>query len=201
MAPVLVVGLLSRSILPLVLLFPVSTAAAGAIGLRVAMLSWRQTVLSAVLAGTALPVIAGLLSLWNLGGGYLFLALIAGLTWVSGGVFLLPLFDPVVRKTRPAPSTWKVVVTALALSAPFLAAFILQRTFHVGGSFSLFLQGLVPVIPVLMSVILLAGGFILTLFKLYTPTAAWLGGLGILFACFTLYGGIFVEVATSRLAR
>jgi hypothetical protein len=180
------------------------TALAGAIGLRKANLSWRQTVLAAVLAGAAVPMIASFLVIVmsSQAGGYAFLilfpALFAGLFWVSAGVFLLPLFDPVVRRAGPALSTWKVVATALLLSAPFLATFFSQRTSQGNVTFFPFPNGLISAIPILLSGILLAGGVILALSKRSTVIASWLGGVGLIFLCFMLIGSSAVVAVMSR---
>jgi hypothetical protein len=38
----------------------------------------------------------------------------------GGGVFLLPLFDPAVRRRGPAPSRWKIGVAALTIASVLL---------------------------------------------------------------------------------
>lgn len=161
-------------------------AAAGAIGLRAAKLSWRQTVLAAVLAGAALLVIAGFLSMWS---PERLWPLFRSMTWLSSGVFLLPLFDPAVRKAGPAPSSGKIAAIALALSASFPFLWAASNDMWKG----LFLVNLMPGIPLVPSSILLVSGLIVALFTPRSVAGSWLGGVGNLFS-YCIYFGRFALI-------
>lgn len=108
-----------------------------------------------------------------------FLGLFLGL-WVSGGVFLLPLFDPVVRQAGPAPSTGKVAATALALSAPYLLALAASSSGRPYGIGEVLFFGFLIVIPFILSSILLVVGLTVALFAPRAPAGSWIGGVGIL---------------------
>jgi hypothetical protein len=166
----LVVGLDLASIyLPLGLFFSISAAAAGAIGFRTAKLSWRQTVLAAVLAGACFVITV-------------FLGLFGGL-WVIGGVFLLPLFDPAIRQVVPAPSTGKVAATALALSAPYLLNLATSSSGRPSGIWGVLFVGPFILIPFILSSILLVVGLTVALFAPRAAAGSWIGGVGILLGC------------------
>jgi hypothetical protein len=166
-------------------LLPLWAAAVAAIGFRTAKLSWRQTVLSVALMGAALLVNAGLQGILS-NERFLLLESARGLIWASGGLFLLPLFDPAVRKTGPAPSRWKIAVTALALSV--LYAFLFLRAGSNDSWESLLRVALMPRIPFVPSGVLLVLGLVVALFAPRAITGSWLGGVGILCSYFMYFG-------------
>jgi hypothetical protein len=145
----------------------IGTAVGGAIGLRIASLSWRQIIAAALLAGASLIVSARFIS------SLLFLSDPFLLIFVPAGVFLLPLFDATVRKTGPAPSSWKVALAAFFLSLLIIWANVFRSPV---GIFVLILPG--------MGVIL---GLMLSLSsEKNLGTGAWVGGLAVLVPFFLL---------------
>jgi len=91
----------------------IGTAVGGAIGVRISRLSWRQTIVAALLSGVGWIVLSRfefpplLFGPWyptdsemalNLRAVPIFLLIICS------GVFFLPLFDPIVRQAIPSPS-------------------------------------------------------------------------------------------------
>jgi hypothetical protein len=106
-----------------VLLLCIGMAGAGAIGVRVAHLSWQQTLLASLLAGAVYMLLTGFEIppfYPGLAGSFELVPFLIGILFISSPVFLLPLFDPAMRRTVPAPSIWKVTVTALLIMVPFL---------------------------------------------------------------------------------
>jgi hypothetical protein len=140
-------------------LLPVGTALGGSIGLRIAWLSWRQIVMSTLLAGV------GLVISWRFSAFFLppdpFL-----LAQILGGVFLLPLFDPAVRKNGTAPSFGQVALVAFVLSF-FMTQSGLYNSFGI-------LIFMLPGLGVLLSLLL-------SLFREpYVEAGAWVGGVIVL---------------------
>ena len=177
-------------------LLPLSTAAAGAIGFRAGKLSWRQTVLAAVLAGAVFPLIAGFI------GEYMEqIRLFAGVIWGSGGVFLLPLFNPAVRQAGPSLSPRKVAARALALTICLLVLLIPAVLWILPGPdfgpspfANAFVYILIVGVIVLPSSFLLTGGLIVALFAPRSAVGSWLGGVGILYSYFMPMGIIVLVV-------
>lgn len=156
------------------------TAVAGAIGLRVAGLRWRHVVTAALIFG----VIIILFSRFEFSPFHSFLWLrmdsrmvldlrAAGIFIVicGAGVFLLPLFDPLVRKEGLAPTFWKVVAVALALTLLGLLADYLFSRGYLLGLLSLIFGSVAALVLAVL-------GLILALATL-ERTAAWAGGLGL----------------------
>ena len=178
------------------LLLPLSTAAAGAIGFKAGKLSWRQTVLAAVLAGAVFPLIAGFI-----GESMEQIRLLAGVIWGSGGVFLLPLFNPAVRQAGPSLSPRKVAARALALTICLLVLLIPAVLWILPGPdfgpspfANAFVYILIVGFIVLPSSFLLAGGLIVALFAPRSAVGSWLGGVGILYSYFMPMGIIVLVV-------
>jgi hypothetical protein len=177
-------------------LFPLTTAAAGAIGFRAGKLSWRQTVLAAVLAGAVFPLIAAFI------GEYMDqIRLLAGVIWVSGGVFLLPLLNPAVRQAGPSLSPRRVAARALALTMCFLVLLIPavlwilpDPEFGSSPFANAFVYVLMVGFIVLPSSFLLAGGLMVALFAPRSAAGSWLGGVGILYSYFMPVGIIVLMV-------
>jgi hypothetical protein len=154
----------------------IGTALGEALGIRRSQLSWRHVIQASLLAGASLMVIAAVstlfssLSPWRIDAlglsGFpiaLFFMMI-----VAAGVFLLPLFDPVMRKRGPAPSFWKVTSTALLLSLFMIWQGLVDFYSLLGVLFVGILPGLGIVI-----------GLILSLWG-QAELGAWLGGLAVL---------------------
>jgi hypothetical protein len=166
----------------LTILVFICTALGGAIGVRVCHLSWQDTVVAAVLSGVSLvatsrfrfsPLFPGP---WNIIRGNIPVpapALFFIIVFASG-VFLLPVFDPAVRKPGPAVSIWKVMLGTIFI-------FIIVAITRIGGNswegeFFRF-----AVLPAGLAII----GLILSLTKLKNA-GAWLGGLAIMLTFFLL---------------
>ena len=154
----------------------IGTAVGGAIGVRITRLSWRQVIVAALLAGVVLIFSARFIaSLFLLSPWYMDAFGIATLGFVlffliviAAGTFLLPLFDPVVRKSGPAPSLWKVALAAFFLILLMLWANVVDFYSIVGVIF----VGILPVLGITI-------GLILSLAN-QTSVGAWLGGLAVL---------------------
>jgi hypothetical protein len=152
------------------------TAVGGAAGVRIIHLSWRQVIVSALLAGIGLIVSARfipsafLLSPWDTEaiGMDTFGFVLFFLFVIAAGSFLLPLFDPAVRKSGPAPSVWKVILTALLLSLLMAWSHVVDFYSIVGVIF----VGILPTLGVMIGLI-----FSLTNRMLL---GAWLGGVIVL---------------------
>ena len=177
-------------------LLPISTAAAGAIGFRAGKLSWRQTVLAAVLAGAVFPLMAGFIGMHMQN-----VSLFAGVIWGSGGVFLLPLFNPAVRQAGPSLSPRKVAARALALTMCSLVLLIPAVLWILPGPdfgsspfANAFVYVLIVGLIVLPSSVLLAGGLIVALFAPRSAVGSWLGGVGILYSYFMPVGIIVLVI-------
>ena len=165
----------------------ISAAAGGAIGIRVGSFPWRNTVLPALLSGTALIALErlGFLSLPALwfgtritGTTFDIGAVLRFLPLLSAGVFLLPIFDPIVRKIGPAPSPWKVALAALPV------AIVVIRMYGYS-SFLFWSVQLPPDFPLNVACTVIAIGILLSLFR-QDKAGAWLGALGLMLL--PLYG-------------
>lgn len=163
----------------------IGTAAGAAIGIRVAHLDWRQTIMAALLSTAGLIAFSRFESSfpgpWVPGGSGMVLDLRITLVFTvigSAGVFFLPLLDPVVRQAGPAPTLWKVALAAFSLALlAMLADYLIG-----GGSFF----GLGTLIFGSFASAVLAGiGLILALLNL-REAGAWLGGLGVGLQAFIL---------------
>ncbi|HJR79179.1 MAG TPA: hypothetical protein VJ821_03835 [Anaerolineales bacterium] len=162
--------------LPFILL---GTAVGGGVGVRVARRSWRETAIAAFLSVVALIVYArfepSFPGPWIPSGPERTLDLTSALVYLAvgtGGIFFLPLFDPVVRRAGPAPSLGMLALVALCLAVlTVLIDYLLG-----GGSFF----GLLTLIfGSIASALLVGAGMILTLANVTAP-GAWLGGLAVL---------------------
>jgi hypothetical protein len=150
----------------LILLLCVSIAGGGAIGFRVITQSWRQTVLASVLAGAGIMLISRLEffpfypGIWNVGTVdpetmYFNLeTFLMGTLIICSPIFLLPLFDPVIRKTTFTPNAWKVVLTAFLIMVPFLCFDLVGISY---GNENVGRTGLFLAIETVVPVILLVG--------------------------------------------
>jgi hypothetical protein len=154
----------------------IGTALGGALGIRMSQLSWRQVIQASLLAGASLMVIAAVstlfssLSPWRidaLGLSGLPIALFFMIV-VAAGVFLLPLFDPVMRKRGPAPPFWKVASTALLLSLFMIWQGLVDFYSLLGVLF----VGILPGLGIAIGLILSLWG--------RPELGAWLGGLAVL---------------------
>jgi hypothetical protein len=178
-------------VLPLILILSLVIIAGGAIGVRLARLSWRLIVVAAILGGAAIMLLsrfewsplypgawdtpdrhfhAGIFLMWSL--------------ILSTPVFLLPLFDPEVRRTGPAPSTWRVAAIAMTATVVLVG---LDQVVSASG-LALLLLG------ALAAAILLFLGIVSALAAPRAAIGAELGGIGILLvpltsAAWTLVGG------------
>lgn len=178
-------------LLPLILLLSLVIIAGGTIGVRLARLTWRLIVLAAILVGAAImltsrfewsPLYPGA---WDTpdrhfhAGIFLIWSLI-----LSTPVFLLPLFDPEVRRTGPAPSTWRVAAIAMITIVLLVG---LDQAVSAAGLALL-------VLGALAAGILLFLGIISALAAPTAAVGAELGGIGALlvpltYAAWSLLGG------------
>ena len=167
-----------------------SSAAAGAISLRVGRLPWRQTIVPALLASAGIIVLArfqyprfpgpwmGTTTGVNLVPSQLPIFLFL----FGAGIFLLPLFDPTVRNVGPAPSRWKVELIALILTV------LIFRFVYLGA----FGRVELPYeFPLIISYVLIGLGMLFSLAD-RSEMGAWLGGIGIMLLPFYVPAYIFI---------
>lgn len=157
------------------------TAIAAAIGLRAARLGWGKALVSALVFGIAVILFSRFeispfhSFLWLRMDARLVLDLrTAGIFLVicSAGIFLLPLLDSRVRNGGPAPTLWKVAVSALGLA---LLSLLIDYLFAHG-----YLLGLVALILGSIAALGLAVvGVVLALIR-FEAIGAWAGGTGLL---------------------
>lgn len=171
-------------VLPLTIL---GAAGGSSVGVRLVHLNWRQTVLAALLSGVGLIVFSRLEGTpfhpgpWLPGDSGMRLQFRIALVYLAvagAGTFLLPLFDPAVRRMGTAPTLWKVALAALAL-----LLLLLGVDYLAGGAASL---GLVTLIlGSIGSAVLVGAGILLVIFR-FTVPGAWAGGLGIVLEALTV---------------
>lgn len=163
----------------------IGTTPGAAIGIRVARLGWRQTIMAALLSTAGLIAFSRFESSfpgpWVPGRSGMIFDLRSALVFTvigSTGTFLLPLLDPIVRRAGPAPTLWKVALAAFSLVLlAMLADYLIGRGSFFGlgtllfGSFA--------------SAVLAGIGLILALLNL-RDAGAWLGGLGVVLQAFIL---------------
>lgn len=106
----------------------------------------------------------------------------------GAGAFVLPLFDPAVRRAGPAPTVWKVLLAAVGTVALVLA-FELVRTLRWGGGGYAFFGIGVLVWGALVALFAGGLGLLLTLVGAL-DMGAWTGGLGLFVA--TIASGVWV---------
>ncbi|MDW7652103.1 MAG: ankyrin repeat domain-containing protein [Bacillota bacterium] len=109
----------------------------------------------------------------------------AGYTFVGvSGLYLLPLFDPAVRKSGPNPNLPKVFATSLGLFF-ILIGFSLVR--QMAGTLDLYYFGLgIFVLGGLTAILLVGLGLLLTLFR-GVLKGAWFGCMGVVIWVFTSF--------------
>lgn len=149
----------------------------GAIGVRIAHLSWRQTVLTALLAGAGAMLISKFkispfevppfyFGPWDsLDGNFQFDNFLIGTLAVTAPVFLLPLFDPILRQSGLAPFRERMVFPALVIVISCMFILILPIAVGVLMGFTGFLLGI---------------GVILSLYRPMETLGAELGALGLI---------------------
>jgi len=130
----------------------VGIAGGGAIGIRIAELSWPQTVLTALLAGAGAMLISRFeISPFGIPpfsfdpgdfseGNFPFYTFLMGTLAVSAPVFLLPMCDPLLRQNGLAPFREKVVFAALVITG--MVVLILPMVAGVFMGFTAFCSGL-----------------------------------------------------------
>ena len=153
----------------------VGIAGGGVIGIRIAHLSWRQTVLTALLTSAVAMLISRFevspfeIPPFNFGpwessdGNFQFNHFLIGALAVTAPVFLLPLCDPIVRQNGLAPSRQKVLSVAFFITLMF--APLAQIAVGVFIIFTGFLLGI---------------GVILSLYRPMDSLGAEFGGLGLM---------------------
>jgi hypothetical protein len=166
--------------LPQFALFAImSSALAGALGVRIGGVTWRQTIPAALLAGwlvlsrlqyELIPVVwmetpAGIQLIPS--------SLPVLLLLCVSGIFLLPLYDPFVKKLGPAPTRWKVEGSALLLTILILGVRSLLNAYFWP----------LDELPFAFSLVLLGTAMLLGLVN-RSEAAAWVGGTGLLFLFF-----------------
>ena len=120
------------------------TAVAGAVGVRVARVSWRETAFAALLSAIGLIIFSRFVPSfpgpWIPGGPGSVLDLTTTLVFLAigmAGIFFLPLFDPEVRRAGPAPSLGLVALVAVTLT---VLAVLLDYLVGDGSFFGLLTQ-------------------------------------------------------------
>ena len=153
-----------------ILIILIGIAGGGAIGVRIAHLSWRQTVLTALLTGAGAMLISRFeispfySGPWDASeGSFQFDTFLIGTLAVSAPVFLLPLCDPILRQSGLAPARWKVVFAAFMITCMFVLSLPISVGVFMG--FTCFLLGI---------------GVILSLYRPMKTAGAELGGLGLM---------------------
>ena len=153
----------------------VGIAGGGSIGIRIAHLSWRQTVLTALLSGAGAMLISRFevspfeIPPFNFGpwessdGNFQLNTFLLGALGVSAPVFLLPLCDPIVRQNGLAPSRQRV------LSVAFFITLMFAPLAQIAVGVFMVFTGL-----------LLAIGVILSLYRPMDSIGAEFGGLGLI---------------------
>lgn len=161
--------------LPLIIL---GTAVGGAVGVRVARVSWRQITFATLISVVGLIAFSRFVSSfpgpWVPGGTGRVLNLTTTLSFLAigtAGVFFLPLFDPAVRRSGLAPSLRNVALAALSLTVLTIVADYLIGNGSFFGLLTLVLGSIASAVSV-------GAGMILALANL-TAAGAWVGGLGL----------------------
>lgn len=102
----------------------------------------------------------------------------------GAGSFLLPLFDPAVRRGGPAPAVWKVVAAAAGLVALFVLLEVLRTAPWGGAGYAFF--GLGTLVAGSVGAAILAGlGLLFTLVGA-RDMGAWAGAFGLFVAAITI---------------
>jgi hypothetical protein len=153
----------------------IGIAGGGAIGVRIAHLSWRQTVLTALLTSAGAMLISRFkispfevppfyFGPWDSSDGtFQFDNFLIGILAVSAPVFLLPLCDPLLTQSGLAPSRQKVLSVAFLITLMFVPFAQIAVGLFMG--FTGFLLGM---------------GVILSLYRLTESIGAEFGGLGLM---------------------
>jgi hypothetical protein len=166
----------------LTILVLICTGLGGAIGIRMSHVSWQDTIVAGVLSGVGLvatsrfefsPLFPGP---WNitLGNIPVLAPALFFIIVIASGVFLLPLMDPAVRKQGPSLSVWKLMLGTILV-------FIMLVITRIGGNSWEGELFKFAVLPAALAMI----GLILSLTNL-KDAGAWLGGLAVLIALFSL---------------
>ena len=154
----------------------------GVLGVRRLNASWRQIVVASLCAGAGMMLLVRFVfAPFPSGGSYYMLYAIALLLipfLFSPPAFLLPLFDPALRQKGPAPSTWKVMTTALI--AGLVIGFVNVLDAMTPNVNSQYLFGL----PIFLPALLLSIGLIAALATPTSRRGAAIGGFGILLLVF-----------------
>lgn len=159
----------------------IATAVAGAVAMRILGARWPEPVVASILW----VLLATLVLLIVRPDGSTFQVdwFAVLLPFHAGGVLLLSLFDPVVRRQGAAPTAWKVAVTAVALTALLLGTagtFALYQRAATGPTVHWDFAGLVLVAFVLggpLALLLVGLGLVLSVFRT-RAWGAWIGCLG-----------------------
>ena len=148
----------------------IGIAGGSALGVRIAHLSWRQTVLAALLAGAGAMLISRFeispfyAGPWDFSeGNFQFYTFLIGTLAVSAPVFLLPLCDPLLRQNGLAPSRQKVLSVAFLITLMFVPFAQIAVGVFIG--FTGFLLGI---------------GVTLSLYRPTESLGAEFGGLGLM---------------------
>jgi hypothetical protein len=111
-------------------------------------------------------------------------ALVLFLVIGGAGAFVLPLFDPAVRRGGPAPSVWKVAAAAVALVALFVMLEIVRTAQWGGVRYAFF--GLGTLVGGSIAAVILAGLGLLATLVGAREMGAWAGGFGLFVAAITM---------------
>jgi hypothetical protein len=163
----------------------IGVVSGGALGVRIVQASWRQIVLASLGAGAGMMLLSRFeFSPFYTGSSnssYPIFSMIAFLIipcLFCIPAFLLPLFDPALRQKGPAPSTGKVMTTALI--AGLLIGFAVELdamtpSVHSQSNFGL---------PIFLPLLLLLIGLVAALAAPMSRWGAAIGGFGILLLVF-----------------
>jgi hypothetical protein len=102
----------------------------------------------------------------------------------GSGAFVLPMFDPVVRRSGPRPAVWKIVLAALLVVALLVATELVLTAKWGGFRYSFFGVGVLVVGSVAAAVV--AGLGLLFTVVGARDIGAWAGGLGLCVEAITL---------------
>jgi len=179
-------GLLLFIIIPLF-----SPVISGVIATRLLGSRWPEPAFAAALASSVFTGLTfAMLSYWIFIASYwIFIGPlenpVLSLSFYSAGIFILPLFDPVVREEGPAPSFWKVGVTSIVvLPLSYLGWMWLDDGIIYPRN--LMELGLAALEGISSGLVISGLGLFITLigvrWKIAQSMGAWLGSLGLLTA-------------------